>query len=141
MKISTKSRYGTRLLLGLAKNYGKGFLQLGDIASNQGISLKYLEQIIIPLRKAGYVEGVRGARGGYRLLKAPEAITVGEIVALLEEGAGIVECYRNPDACERYNSCLTRDLWKDTSEAMYDHLNRITLADLLEKGDVKGLDG
>ena len=86
MKLSTRSRYGTRMLLDMAKHYNQGPVQLGDIAKRQNISMKYLEQIIIPLKRAHYVESVQGPKGGHLLAKPPEQITVAEIVTLLEEG-------------------------------------------------------
>ena len=86
MKLSTRSRYGTRLMLDLAEHYLKGPIHLKAIALQQGISVKYLEQIIIPLKKAKYIQSVRGPKGGHILAKPPSEISIGEIVALLEEG-------------------------------------------------------
>lgn len=134
MKLSTKSRYGTRLLLDMAQHYNQGPVQLGDIAKRQNISVKYLEQIIIPLKKAHYVESVRGPKGGHSLTKSPEEITVGEIVALLEESATLVECTEDAGVCERSSICPTRLIWQAAAKAMFDKLNTITLADLLPKG-------
>ncbi len=134
MKISTKSRYGVRLLLEMASRYQQGPVHLADVAARQGISLKYLEQIIIPLKKANYVNSVRGPKGGHILARPPEEITVGEIVALLEEGETLLECSTRPEACERAGLCLTRDLWRGAAKALFDHLYSITLADLLQKG-------
>jgi len=133
MKISTRSRYGVRLLLDMASRYQKGPVHLADVAANQGISLKYLEQIIIPLKKANYIKSVRGPKGGHSLARPPEEITVGEIVALLEEGDTFLECSSRPEACDRAGLCLTRDVWREAAKAMFDHLNAITLADLLKK--------
>lgn len=133
MKLSTRSRYGTRLLLDMAARYGQGPIQLGDIAKRQDVSVKYLEQIIIPLKKARYIKSVRGPKGGHILAKPPEEITVGEIVALLENGASLVECAEESGTCERASSCPTRLLWKEASEAMFDRLQATTLADLVEK--------
>jgi len=133
MKLSTRSRYGTRLMLDLAKHYDEGPIQLGDIAKRQDVSVKYLEQIIIPLKKAHYIESVRGPKGGHILTKPPEEITVGEIVALLENGTGLVECTEDTTVCERADNCATRLLWKEASEAMFDRLQAITLADLVER--------
>ena len=82
MKLSTRSRYGTRMILEMARHYNKGPLQLGEIAKRQDISLKYLEQIIRPLKKAEYISSVRGPKGGHMLTRAPENITVGEVVAV-----------------------------------------------------------
>lgn len=138
MKLSTKSRYGTRLMLDMAQHYDQGPVQLGNIAKRQGISVKYLEQIIIPLKKARYVASVRGPKGGHTLAKPPEEITVGEIVALLEEGTSFVECSDNPKVCERADNCLTRALWQQAAQAMFDKLKSITLADLVKRGHAQG---
>jgi Rrf2 family iron-sulfur cluster assembly transcriptional regulator len=136
MKLSTKSRYGTRLMLDMAQHYQDGPIHLANVAKRQGISVKYLEQIIIPLKKAHYIQSVRGPKGGYSLAKPPEEITVGEIVALLEEGTSFVECSDHDGACERSSTCLTRRLWKDAAQAMFDKLHAITLADVMEMAEL-----
>ena len=133
MKLSTRSRYGTRLLLDMAQHYDQGPIQLGEIAKRQDISVKYLEQIIIPLKKAHYVLSVRGPKGGHFLARPPEEITLGEIVALLEEGPSLVECSEHAEVCERSGSCPTRLIWKEVAQAMFDKLGAITLADLAER--------
>ena len=133
MKLSTKSRYGTRLLLDMAQNYNQGPVQLGEIAKRQNISVKYLEQIIIPLKKAGYVNSIRGPKGGHFLAKPPAEISIGEVVALLEEGVNLVECSRTEEVCDRAETCPTRLIWKEAAQAMFDKLFQVTLADLLEK--------
>ena len=131
MKLSTKSRYGTRMILDLAQHYGQGAIQLGEIAKRQKISLKYLEQIIRPLKKAGYVGSFRGAKGGHILNKPPDEITVGEIVAVLEGGDTLIQCDQDPATCEREDSCLTRYLWMEAAKAMYTRLAEITFADVM----------
>jgi Rrf2 family transcriptional regulator, iron-sulfur cluster assembly transcription factor len=133
MKLSTRSRYGTRLMLELAEHYPEGPVHLGEIAKRQDVSVKYLEQIIIPLKRAHYIESVRGSRGGHILTKPPEEITVGEIVALLEEGTSLVECVEDATVCDRADTCPTRLLWQEASKAMFDWLEAVTLADLLER--------
>jgi Rrf2 family protein len=138
MKISTKSRYGVRLLLDMASHYQQGPVHLADVAARQGISVKYLEQIIIPLKKANYIESQRGPKGGHRLARPPADITIGEIVALLEESASLVDCSDRPESCERAGICLTRDVWLEAAKAMFDKLNSITLADLLKKCPTQG---
>jgi Rrf2 family iron-sulfur cluster assembly transcriptional regulator len=138
MKLSTKSRYGTRLMLDMAQRYGNGPINLAAVARRQGISVKYLEQIIIPLKKAQYVKSVRGPKGGHSLAKPPEEITVGEIVALLEEGASFAECSNNASVCERAETCITRGLWQDAAQAMFDQLKSITLADLVQREKARG---
>jgi Rrf2 family protein len=130
MKLSTRSRYGTRLMVDMAQHYNQGPIQLGDIAKRQDISVKYLEQIIIPLKKAHYIESIRGPKGGHILTKPPEEITVAEIVALLEEGASLTDCSEKAEVCERADFCPTRLVWKEAAEAMFDKLQSITLADL-----------
>jgi len=133
MKLSTRSRYGTRLLLDMAQHYNQGPVQLGDIARRQEISVKYLEQIIIPLKKAHFIESVRGPKGGHILARPPAEITVAEIVALLEDGTSLVACTERAEVCGRSNTCPTRLIWKEASQAMFNTLKSITLADLVEK--------
>jgi len=120
-------------MLELARRYGEGFVQLRDIARRQQISLKYLEQIVIPLRRAQYIKAIRGARGGYRLARPPHEITMGEIVGLLEDGRALIECVTDPDVCDRSQDCLTHELWKETTDVLFEKLDRITLTDLLAK--------
>ncbi len=137
MKLSTKSRYGTRLLLEMSIRYKNGdkgtAIQLSDISRTQDISLKYLEQIIIPLKKSKYIKGIRGAKGGYILQKAPEKITVGEIVELFEGSATICNCTENLKTCRKAKSCVTRHVWLESGNAMFEKMNSITFADLVEK--------
>jgi Rrf2 family transcriptional regulator, iron-sulfur cluster assembly transcription factor len=121
------------MLLDMAQHYNQGPVQLGDIAKRQNVSLKYLEQIIIPLKKAHYVESVRGPKGGHMLAKPPDQISVGEIVALLEEGTSLVECTEHGELCERSPSCPTRMIWREAAQAMFDRLKATTLADLIER--------
>jgi Rrf2 family protein len=134
MKLSKRSRYGTRLLLDMARHYQEGPVQLSVIARRQAISVKFLEQIIIPLKKANYVRSVRGAKGGHMLAKAPDQVTVGEVIELLEEGLWIAECTEKPETCDRSPTCPTRLLWKEATEALYARLRATTFADLLKKG-------
>jgi Rrf2 family iron-sulfur cluster assembly transcriptional regulator len=138
MKLSTRSRYGTRLMLDMAQNYQDGPLHLTSIANRQGISVKYLEQIIIPLKRAHYVKSVRGPKGGHVLARPPEEITVGEIVALLEDGVHLVECSERPERCDRAETCITRHIWREAAQAMFARLNAITLADLVKISRAEG---
>ena len=119
------------MILDLAQHYGQGAIQLGEIAKRQKISLKYLEQIIRPLKKADYVKSFRGAKGGHMLNKPPEEITVGEIVAVLEGGDTLIQCDQDPATCERKDLCLTRYLWIEAAKAMYTRLDEISFADLM----------
>ncbi len=119
-------------MLDMAQNFGQGVTKLGQIAQHQGISQKYLEQIIIPLKKAQYVKSVRGGKGGHMLAKPPQEITVGEIVALLEGGPDLIDCAENPGICDRSGDCMTRTIWQEAAAAMFEKLNAVTLADLLK---------
>jgi Rrf2 family transcriptional regulator, iron-sulfur cluster assembly transcription factor len=132
MKLSTRSRYGARLMLDMAIHHTEGPIQLRLIAKRQGIPVKYLEQIVIPLKKASYVTSVRGYRGGHMLAKEPEQITLGEIVALMEGGLKLTRCTDNPETCERAETCVMRLLWQEATEAMYEKLNAVTLANLVK---------
>jgi Rrf2 family iron-sulfur cluster assembly transcriptional regulator len=138
MRLSTRSRYGTRLLLDMAQRYEQGPVQLGEIARRQEISVKYLEQIIIPLKKANYVLSVRGPKGGHYLAKPPAEITLGEIVALLEDGNNLVACSDHAEVCDRAEICPTRLIWKEVAQAMFEKLSSITLADLCQRAQTMG---
>lgn len=130
MKLSTRSRYGTRLLVDMARHYSQGPIHLSDIARRQGVSVKYLEQIIIPLKKAGLVQSIRGPKGGHQLARPPAEITVAEIVGVLEDGLNLVACTVRPEVCERAEVCPTRIVWAEATQAMLARLEGITLADL-----------
>jgi Rrf2 family protein len=119
------------MMLDMAQHYNREPIQLGDIAKRQNISLKYLEQIIRPLKRANYVKSFRGSKGGHMLNKPPEEITVGEVVALLEGGDSLTQCSENPGICDRVDNCITRYLWLEASKAMFERLRTITFADLL----------
>ena len=134
MKLSTRSRYGTRMMLDMAQHYDQGPIQIGDIAKRQDISVKYLEQLIIPLKKANYVKSVRGPKGGHMLAKSPEEVTVGEIVEVLEGEINLARCIESPEICDRSDTCLTRGVWEEATRAMYDKLNSITLSKMIKMG-------
>ena len=134
MKLSTRSRYGTRMMLDLAQHYDEGPVQIRNVSKRENISVKYLEQLIIPLKKANFIKSVRGPKGGHMLAKPPEAITVGEIVRVLEGGINLSSCIENPEVCDRTNDCLTRGLWEETTKAMYEKLNSATLSNMINEG-------
>ncbi len=131
--ISTKGRYGTRFMLELALNYGRGLALLGDIARRQSISEGYLEQIIPRLKAAGLVKSYRGAYGGYTLAREPSKITVKEIVTALEGSLDLVDCVSRPQECDRADFCAVRGLWRGISEKITDMLDSESLEDLAEK--------
>lgn len=131
MKLSTRSRYGTRMMLDLAQHYDQGPVQIGDVSKRENISVKYLEQLIIPLKKANFIKSVRGPKGGHMLAKPPEEITVGEIVRILEGGINLSSCIEHPEMCDRTTRCLTRGVWEEATKAMYDKLNSVTLSKMI----------
>ena len=133
MKLSTRGRYGVRLMLELALHYGEGPILLKDIAERQGISEKYLWQLINPLKTTGLVNSLRGAHGGYVLGKAPEAISLKVILQVLEGPLCLVDCVDNPSLCERAPSCISRDIWGEASKNMQQTLEDTTLAAMVER--------
>jgi Rrf2 family protein len=137
MKISTRIRYGARAVLELASHYGEGPIELKEIARRENISLKYLEQVIVPLRTAGLVKSVRGSKGGYSLAKPPSGICLRDLVEILEGPFNLVECLNDPKACQRVDSCVTRDIWKEVSEAIYGIFDSITFEDMVNRKRAK----
>lgn len=132
MKLSTRSRYGIRMMYELALQYGQGFIFLKDISYNQDISEKYLGQLIIPLRSSGLVISSRGAHGGYSLAKAPDQITLYDIVNVLEGSTCVVDCVKEPSICSRTGSCPTISVWKDFDKTITDFLQGRTLESLVD---------
>jgi len=133
MKLSTRGRYGVRLMLDLALRYGEGPILLKDIAERQGISEKYLWQLINPLKTTGLVNSLRGAHGGYVLGKSPESISIKAILQVLEGTLCLVDCVDNPALCERAASCISRDIWGEASKNMQQTLEDTTLAAMVER--------
>jgi Rrf2 family protein len=132
MKLSTRTRYGVRMMLALARNYGQGFVFLKDVAKGEDISEKYLSQIIIPLRGAGLVSSSRG----YTLAKSPAEITLRQIVEPFE-GDCLVDCVNNPAACPRVPTCASRDVWTLLGGKISETLSGITLEQLLHRDQDK----
>jgi Rrf2 family protein len=133
MKISTKIRYGARAMLELASRYGEGPIELKEIARKEDISIKYLEQVINPLRTAGLVKAIRGSKGGYALAKPPSAICLYDVVESLEGSLNLLECLRDPKACQKVPSCVTRDIWKEVSDAISKVFYSVTLEDMVNR--------
>ena len=133
MKLSTRTRYGTRALLELALRQGQGPVLLKDIARQQQISLPYLEHLVAPLIAGGVIRSAKGPKGGISLARDPEDIKLSEITRLLEGSLAPVECVDNPRACRRSGACATRDVWSRLKEAMDGVLEATTLKDLAEK--------
>lgn len=134
MKISTKGRYALRMLLDLAQHSSDGYVALKDIAERQGISKKYLEQIVPLLNKADLLRTNRGYQGGYSLSKSPSQYTVGEILRVTEGSLSPVAClqYEEND-CPRKNECITLPVWEGLYKAITDYLDGISLQDIIDK--------
>ena len=120
-------------MLELASHYGEGPIELKEIAKRESISLKYLEQVIIPFRSAGLVKSVRGSKGGYSLAKSPSEIFLSDLVEILEGPVNLTECLRDPKICQKSASCVTRDIWKEVSEAIYRIFHSITLEEMVNR--------
>ena len=138
MKLSTRSRYGTRILVDLARHNNQGPVQIGEISKRQDISVKYLEQLIRPLKQANLVESVRGPKGGHLLAKKPEDITLGQIVRLFEGQSDLVECVSNPEKCNMADDCQVRLAWRDATRVLYEKLDSTTIADLIIGNHTEG---
>ena len=139
MRLTTKSRYGTRLIIDLAINSQSGPVKLGDISKRQGMSLKYLEKLIKKLKETGFVKSVRGPKGGYMLAKPMKSISVGDIVRVLEGSDSITDCSDKENICGVCNmagECITQWIWMEASEAMFKKLNSFKL-DKLTKDSQK----
>jgi Rrf2 family protein len=133
MKLSTKIRYGARAMLELASHYGEGPLELHEIAKKENISLKYLEQVIIPLRTAGLVKSIRGSKGGYSLAKPPSEVCLNDLIEVLEGSLNLVDCLGDPKHCERSAVCVTREIWNEVSESISTIFHSVTLEDMVRR--------
>lgn len=135
MQLSTRARYATRAMIELAFHYGKGPLQLKEIAKKQGISEKYLEQVLTFLRKEGFILTQKGNRGGYLLAIPPEEIILYDIIRSVEGSLSPVACVDNAAFCDKTDRCVTRDIWSRLKQKIVEELSASTLADLaLEQG-------
>ncbi len=138
MKISTKGRYGLRILLDIAL-YGDDSPRLTrDIATSQNISEKYISRLVIDLRKAGLVKSVRGSKGGYTLGRFPEDITLLEVVETMEGRLNLVDCVLSPVVCEKASSCGVRKTWAEINGKIRDVLGEVTLKDIADKHREEG---
>ncbi len=136
MRMSAKGEYGVRAMVLLALNYSKGPLSLPKIAQKENISFYFLEQIFLELRRAGLIDSVRGARGGYVLSKPPAEIPISHIIRTLEGPIAPVECLLNDEedhACGRHEQCLARGVWEKLRDSMQEVLDDVTLGDLIAK--------
>ncbi len=133
MRLSTKARYAARAMTELAVRSGRDPVKLRDIAESQDISIKYLEQLMHPLRVSGYVKTLKGSRGGYTLNRPPEDISLYDIVHAVEGSLAPVDCVDDPGVCKRAAKCVTRNIWVNLHRVIVDELQKITLAELAAK--------
>ncbi|MGL4730821.1 MAG: RrF2 family transcriptional regulator [Clostridium sp.] len=131
MKLSTKGRYGVKAMVDLAINYGKNPISIKVISERQKISEYYLEQLFSTLRKAGLIKSIRGAAGGYVLAKAPEEVTIYDILEVLEGPIEISTCL-DSDCCDNIDCCATRMVWKKIKESIDSVTTSITLKDIVD---------
>ncbi|WP_455716085.1 RrF2 family transcriptional regulator [Anaerosporobacter sp.] len=134
MKISTKGRYALRMLLDLAEHKNNGYIALKDIAERQGISKKYLEQIVPILNKSDILQTNRGFQGGYKLVNSPDKYTVGMILRLTEGSLSPVPCLdHDPIQCDRVSDCAMLPVWQGLGHVINEYLDNITLQDILDQ--------
>lgn len=138
MKISTKGRYGLRTLMDVSAHQAKGPVNLNDIAERQGISAKYLWQIVNLLKTAGFVRGTRGPKGGYILIRDPADITMLDVIQALEGPVTLVECVDDPACCARGENCVAHSVWEEVSQVIRAALQKITLAEILRRHAAAG---
>lgn len=142
MKLSTKGRYGLRAILDLSLHCEKEAVSLSSVAERQNISISYLEQLIAKLKKAGIVNSIRGAQGGYILAKPPEEISVGDILRALEGNLNPVDCaeVQGKDiTCSGSDLCVTKYVWKRISDSINNAVDTIMLSELMEESKAIGV--
>lgn len=122
-------------MVDLARHYGGGCISLRDIAERQGISKKYLEQVVSPLSSAGLLEVTRGYLGGYQLSRPPEEISLADVVSASEDGLELLDCTSQLKGCERSDGCISLRIWGGMEKAIRDYLESITLADIVQENE------
>jgi Rrf2 family protein len=132
MKLSTRSRYGARILVDLARNRTQGPVRIGEISKRQDSSVKYLEQLIRPLKKANLVTSIRGPKGGHLLAEKPENISLGQVVRLFEGQSDLVKCVSSPEKCAISDDCQVRLAWRDATKVLYEKLDSTNISDLMD---------
>ena len=136
MMISAKSRYALRVMVDLAQHNSGEFIPVKEIATRQGISLKYLESIMVTMSKAGIIKGLRGKGGGYKLALDPMDITVGRILKVTEKSLAPVSCLEmQPNLCKRSPACKTVRVWQEMYKVVDEYIESVTIADLVDEID------
>ena len=134
MKVSTKGDYGIRALVELAHHFGEGRpVQSSEIAACQNIPESYLEQLLITLRRAGFIRSVRGPQGGHTLVRDPRRLPVSEVIVALEGSIRPIDCLDESSACSRGSGCAQREMWQGVREAILKVLDNTTIGELVER--------
>ena len=141
MKISTKGRYGLRILMDLALHESEKPRLIRDIAKSQQISEKYISRLVIALRKAGMIRSVRGVNGGFHIAMKPEDITLLDVIEVMEGPLSIVDCVSAPRKCAHSENCAPREIWCKLNDDIRTLMRGITLADVLASYDRRNADG
>ncbi|MDO4943154.1 MAG: Rrf2 family transcriptional regulator [Lachnospiraceae bacterium] len=132
MKISTKGRYALRIMIDLALYSRENCIPLKDISERQGITIKYMEQIMPLLTRAGYVKSFRGNNGGYKLAYEPKDYTVGQILRATEGSLSPITCIEDmPNQCTRYKECRTVQFWEGLRDVIHEYTDSVTLQDMI----------
>jgi Rrf2 family protein len=140
MKVSTRGEYGVRAMVALAHHYGVGPMSIAAVAKESSVPYAYLEQLIVPLRKAGLVESKRGAQGGYQLTRPPDEVKVGEVYRVMEGPVAPMECVSEDESeqtCPLIEGCETRPVWLKVRDSIAGVLDSMTLADLVNQGNAR----
>jgi Rrf2 family transcriptional regulator, cysteine metabolism repressor len=140
MKVSTRGEYGVRAMVALAHHYGVGPMSITAVAKESSVPYAYLEQLIVPLRKAGLVESKRGAQGGYQLTRPPEEVRVGDVYRVMEGPVAPMDCVSENEAdqtCPLIDGCETRPVWLKVRDSIAATLDSMTLADLVSQSKTR----
>lgn len=133
MRISTKGDYATRALQDLAMHYERGPVAVEKIAGRQGLPVRYLEQLLLKLKRAGFLLSKRGVNGGYSLAKPPARITLGDILRAVDRSIEAIYCVERPQECAHGTDCVLRDVWSEVGRAVSAIVDHTTLQDLCDR--------
>ena len=134
MRITTKGRYGLKVMIDLAQHSSDNYISLKDISGRLNITIKYLEQIVTPLNKAGFLDSMRGNNGGHRLARPASEYIIGDILRVMEGDLAPIECLAGSEIeCPLQDSCVTLPFWKGLDKAVNDYVDSFTLQDLLDQ--------
>jgi Rrf2 family protein len=134
MRVSSKAHYGLRMMIEFARAYGQGPMSLGEVSRTEHLPLSYLEQLAAQLRRGGLVDSTRGVRGGYRLTRRPDSISVLDVVQVVEGEVAPVECVSHDyvqGTCVREGDCASQTLWRRLKASIDDVLSQTTLQELV----------